>query len=74
MLLQVDDEIMGTTKLTHFDYLAEHDTDLEFALGLSNLSKDINHWRCYGMEYPDGALVGSRNIGGFGSLCDKGLA
>ena len=62
MLLQVDDEIMGTTKLTHFDYLAEHDTDLEFALGLSNLSKDINHWRCYGMEYPDGALVGSRKI------------
>lgn len=53
---------MGTTKLTHFDYLAEHDTDLESALGLSNLSKDINHWRCYGMEYPDGALVGSRKI------------
>lgn len=53
---------MGTATLTHFDYLVDHDEDLESALGLSNLSKDINHWRCYGMEYPDGALVGSRKI------------
>lgn len=61
-LLRADDETMGTTTLRHFDYLDEHDADLESALGLSNLSKDIHHWRCFGMDYPDAPLVGSRKI------------
>lgn len=58
----VDDWAMGTAALKHFDYLVEHDGDLEAALGLSNLSKDVDHWRRYGMEYPDSALVGCRKV------------
>ena len=53
---------MGTTSLKHFDYLADHASDLETSLGLTNLAKDIDHWRHFGMEYPDGPLVGSRKI------------
>ena len=53
---------MRASQLKHFDYLANHSADLESKLGLSNLSKDIDHWRRFGMEYPDGPLVGSRKI------------
>ena len=48
--------------LKHFDYLVDHASDLETSLGLTNLAKDIDHWRHFGMEYPDGPLVGSRKI------------
>ena len=53
---------MGVTTLKHFDYLIDHDAELCAALGRSGLAKDINHWRCEGMEYPDGPLVGCRKI------------
>lgn len=53
---------MAATTVKHFDYLVDFDADLESALGLSDLSKDINHWRCFGMDYPDTALVGCRKV------------
>ena len=53
---------MAGEKLRHFDYLVEHDADLETALGLSELSPKIERWRRQGMEDPDAALVGCRKI------------
>lgn len=53
---------MAIPALKHFDYLAEHASELETALGLCNLEKDIDHWRRFGMEYPDGPIVGCRKI------------
>lgn len=49
-----------TSTLKHFDYLVEHDSELEKALGLNNISKKINHWRREGLEFPDEALTGCR--------------
>lgn len=49
-----------TQTAKHFDYLAEYDADLEAALGVQNLSKDIEYWRRSGMEHPDSALLGCR--------------
>lgn len=53
---------MGTSTATikHFDYLVEHDSELEAALGLNDLSNRVNRWRRNGMEDPEGALVGCR--------------
>jgi hypothetical protein len=51
---------MDTSSLKHFDYLVEHDSDLETALGLVGLNKSIDHWRRFGMDFPDDALVGCR--------------
>ena len=53
---------MGTPAPKHFDYLRDHAAELESKLGLVNLSKDVAHWRRFGMEHPDGALVGSRKV------------
>ena len=49
-----------TSTLKHFDYLVDHGAELEKVLGLSNLAKSINHWRCDGLEFPDEALAGCR--------------
>ena len=53
---------MGNVSLSHFDYLVDHDKELEAALGLSNLRKEINNWRCSGTEHPGAPLVGCRVI------------
>lgn len=53
---------MSGSTFKHFDYLIDHDAELESALGLVDLSKNINRWRCSGMEYPGEALVGCRKI------------
>lgn len=58
----VVEQAMTGEKLRHFDYLEEHGTDLEAALGLSDLSAKIDRWRRQGMEDPDTALVGCRKI------------
>lgn len=53
---------MSGSTFKHFNYLIDHDAELESALGLIDLSKNINRWRCSGMEYPGEALVGCRKI------------
>lgn len=51
---------MAAPSIKHFDYLADHGTELERALDLRELSKNIALWRCIGMEFPHEALVGCR--------------
>lgn len=51
---------MASEKLKHFDYLTDHDIDLEVALGLNKLSAKVDRWRRQGMEDPESALVGCR--------------
>lgn len=53
---------MGSVPVKHFDYLVEHTSDLQRALGYGTLAKDIDHWRRFGLEYPEGPLVGCRKI------------
>lgn len=53
---------MSDTVPMFFDYLMEYGDDLEAALGVSELSSDIDYWRHTGMEHPDAALVGCRKI------------
>jgi len=53
---------MAESELRYFDYLADCGPALESALGLEGLSKQINHWRCIGMEFPGDALTGCRRV------------
>ena len=51
---------MAALAARHFDYLVDFEQDLEELLGLSDISKNIDHWRRFGMEFPDMVLVGCR--------------
>lgn len=53
---------MSDSSVKHFDYLIDHDAELEDALGLSNLTKKINRCRCVGREEPDLPLSECRKI------------